>query len=124
MIRRPPRSTLFPYTTLFRSRVRDDAQNTPTAATRSALPGRPTAVRLGPRRLGPRRLRAVGCRPGRRLLDRLLLGRQRPVGVHDVAHRLGDVVGHADQLQVRRTDLAFGPPGAADPAEQAAPVPG
>src|SRR3712207_6114131 len=24
MIRRPPRSTLFPYTTLFRSRVRDD----------------------------------------------------------------------------------------------------
>src|SRR3712207_8500340 len=26
MIRRPPRSTLFPYTTLFRSRVRDYAQ--------------------------------------------------------------------------------------------------
>src|SRR5258707_13770581 len=25
MIRRPPRSTLFPYTTLFRSLVRDDA---------------------------------------------------------------------------------------------------
>src|SRR3712207_7246952 len=25
MIRRPPRSTLFPYTTLFRSRLRDDA---------------------------------------------------------------------------------------------------
>src|SRR3712207_7291332 len=25
MIRRPPRSTLFPYTTLFRSDVRDDA---------------------------------------------------------------------------------------------------
>src|SRR2546430_11591247 len=25
MIRRPPRSTLFPYTTLFRSRVRGDA---------------------------------------------------------------------------------------------------
>src|SRR5256885_7920994 len=25
MIRRPPRSTLFPYTTLFRSRVNDDA---------------------------------------------------------------------------------------------------
>src|SRR5256885_7846301 len=24
MIRRPPRSTLFPYTTLFRSRLRDD----------------------------------------------------------------------------------------------------
>src|SRR2546427_5721892 len=26
MIRRPPRSTLFPYTTLFRSRVRDQPQ--------------------------------------------------------------------------------------------------
>src|SRR5256885_14311327 len=26
MIRRPPRSTLFPYTTLFRSRVKDDLQ--------------------------------------------------------------------------------------------------
>src|SRR2546429_3777224 len=25
MIRRPPRSTLFPYTTLFRSRIRNDA---------------------------------------------------------------------------------------------------
>src|SRR5258708_14964533 len=27
MIRRPPRSTLFPYTTLFRSRPRDDTQD-------------------------------------------------------------------------------------------------
>src|SRR3712207_8511875 len=27
MIRRPPRSTLFPYTTLFRSKARKDAQN-------------------------------------------------------------------------------------------------
>src|SRR5260221_8837953 len=26
MIRRPPRSTLFPYTTLFRSRIRQDEQ--------------------------------------------------------------------------------------------------
>src|SRR5712672_4088204 len=26
MIRRPPRSTLFPYTTLFRSRLHDDAR--------------------------------------------------------------------------------------------------
>src|SRR5256885_11379751 len=27
MIRRPPRSTLFPYTTLFRSHVRDDVKH-------------------------------------------------------------------------------------------------
>src|SRR2546427_3384495 len=29
MIRRPPRSTLFPYTTLFRSRVARDARRSP-----------------------------------------------------------------------------------------------
>src|SRR3712207_8724524 len=32
MIRRPPRSTLFPYTTLFRSRVRADADPDAAAA--------------------------------------------------------------------------------------------
>src|SRR3712207_8201984 len=31
MIRRPPRSTLFPYTTLFRSGVRDDSADSPAA---------------------------------------------------------------------------------------------
>src|SRR2546426_2725765 len=39
MIRRPPRSTLFPYTTLFRSR--------PRAATARAAAGRPGARRGG-----------------------------------------------------------------------------
>src|SRR5690242_21269638 len=29
MIRRPPRSTLFPYTTLFRSRITDDGRKRP-----------------------------------------------------------------------------------------------
>src|SRR2546429_3421634 len=29
MIRRPPRSTLFPYTTLFRSSIKDDGQSAP-----------------------------------------------------------------------------------------------
>src|SRR3712207_8325929 len=32
MIRRPPRSTLFPYTTLFRSRLDDKLQTVPGAA--------------------------------------------------------------------------------------------
>src|SRR3712207_8077819 len=32
MIRRPPRSTLFPYTTLFRSRLREDARRLPLGA--------------------------------------------------------------------------------------------
>src|SRR2546429_6354720 len=46
MIRRPPRSTLFPYTTLFRSRVRPRCRT-------------PAAVRQSPRRtLLARQLRA------------------------------------------------------------------
>src|SRR5690349_23903923 len=40
MIRRPPRSTLFPYTTLFRSRVRT-GESPPGRATRSATTRRP-----------------------------------------------------------------------------------
>src|SRR2546430_12372819 len=35
MIRRPPRSTLFPYTTLFRSRPKPPAAFSPLATTRS-----------------------------------------------------------------------------------------
>src|SRR3712207_8813578 len=38
MIRRPPRSTLFPYTTLFRSYVRFQAHLGPGSAARSAGP--------------------------------------------------------------------------------------
>src|SRR3712207_8509649 len=37
MIRRPPRSTLFPYTTLFRSNVRVVAEGVETADQRAAL---------------------------------------------------------------------------------------
>src|SRR3712207_7457470 len=47
MIRRPPRSTLFPYTTLFRSRHR-----------------------------AARQCRGIGCRRGRLRVGRLVLGRQ------------------------------------------------
>src|SRR5256885_2743406 len=52
MIRRPPRSTLFPYTTLFRSlRVRDDGGRRPAA---DPEPGadRPRRPRPGPARSG------------------------------------------------------------------------
>src|SRR2546425_7930581 len=48
MIRRPPRSTLFPYTTLFRSR----------SATRTPCRGRPS-----PRRSSRRRCRRGTARP-------------------------------------------------------------
>src|SRR5256886_12635185 len=52
MIRRPPRSTLFPYTTLFRSRGRRQAlrgraeEDEPERRVR-AVPGRPARVLLG-----------------------------------------------------------------------------
>src|SRR3712207_8322731 len=41
MIRRPPRSTLFPYTTLFRSRRRGRGRGQGTPAGESALRGAP-----------------------------------------------------------------------------------
>src|SRR2546422_6521620 len=37
MIRRPPRSTLFPYTTLFRSRARSRGRRRPAQGTRSSV---------------------------------------------------------------------------------------
>src|SRR3712207_8362974 len=48
MIRRPPRSTLFPYTTLFRSRVRsgDLEPGGDGAGRRRAVRGRPPARQL------------------------------------------------------------------------------
>src|SRR3989442_11941002 len=57
MIRRPPRSTLFPYTTLFRS-------STPSSI-RSTRPSTPTTTPRSSRRRPPR---ATRC--GRRLDDR------------------------------------------------------
>src|SRR3712207_8779546 len=53
MIRRPPRSTLFPYTTLFRSRLlgagrRPGRERPRAAARRDAGPGDGDAARRGP----------------------------------------------------------------------------
>src|SRR2546422_2971152 len=47
MIRRPPRSTLFPYTTLFRSFVRVNVTALATEGTLS-LPAEPTRLELNP----------------------------------------------------------------------------
>src|SRR3712207_6989965 len=64
MIRRPPRSTLFPYTTLFRS-LRRAAQLEPlerlarVAAHVDARQPEPREVVVGP----------SGCQPGERVLD-------------------------------------------------------
>src|SRR2546422_4018896 len=62
MIRRPPRSTLFPYTTLFRSRKR----RVPVAGARSRIAragrGRPLVHRAAARPRRARGSRAAGAR--------------------------------------------------------------
>src|SRR3712207_7862382 len=62
MIRRPPRSTLFPYTTLFRSGLAEDVRNVVVVAPdRDAGPwGLLAHDRRGPERLGLEEAREVG----------------------------------------------------------------
>src|SRR3712207_8755495 len=62
MIRRPPRSTLFPYTTLFRSTAPLERQDRPSAAARGVRrPGRP---QLDPPRAGRGQVRQAERDPG------------------------------------------------------------
>src|SRR2546426_12841901 len=49
MIRRPPRSTLFPYTTLFRSQIRDDGRRAGAAALMCELQDGERPVGHGPK---------------------------------------------------------------------------
>src|SRR2546427_1305 len=67
MIRRPPRSTLFPYTTLFRSRMLRRAGidvltfgNAPETVTGGALDSTRIVVRRGTEEVGRRVRRALG----------------------------------------------------------------
>src|SRR2546427_6196347 len=71
MIRRPPRSTLFPYTTLFRSRAQAGA---PLLTVRAAVLAGGAARRYGGR---PKGLVELG---GRRILDRVVDAVQAGVG--------------------------------------------
>src|SRR5258707_13660299 len=70
MIRRPPRSTLFPYTTLFRSRLRARARSClpDRRGRRPALRRHPSRCRRAPRQeaevAAPARRRPVGAVPG------------------------------------------------------------
>src|SRR5256885_5586365 len=96
MIRRPPRSTLFPYTTLFRSRHPDDRRG---GAARGAArrDGRRGGRRAAARRELRRRLRergmvhpvprrAVATRPVLRVRALLLGGRRAHARIRAVAH--------------------------------------
>src|SRR2546429_4560224 len=53
MIRRPPRSTLFPYTTLFRSRFRDSRTAMVSRDLRRLVPIPPSAPFVAPFRIQP-----------------------------------------------------------------------
>src|SRR5438477_8183438 len=62
MIRRPPRSTLFPYTTLFRSKLRRRGELHLGEGARSRLPARAQAKRARHREDDRRRRRPDGLR--------------------------------------------------------------
>src|SRR2546429_6254505 len=94
MIRRPPRSTLFPYTTLFRSAAstasRTGGAGSPTPARRAA-PSSASSTPSGPRRTG----RACATTPARseehtselqsrlHLVCRLLLEKKKQYHAHE-----------------------------------------
>src|SRR3712207_7555599 len=80
MIRRPPRSTLFPYTTLFRSRCGADHR-----LQVAHVPGRPHAVDLRAPPLVGRDVRA-----------------ERPVGEHPVELLVERSEEHTSELQSRQ----------------------
>src|SRR2546430_17127738 len=90
MIRRPPRSTLFPYTTLFRSPVGE--QSGAVEGGGEDLGG--AAAGLGLQQPGPHDLRRVQPRNGARLavddeLERLVGGHAEQFGAAvDLGHRL------------------------------------
>src|SRR5256885_1127947 len=105
MIRRPPRSTLFPYTTLFRSRgARADARDADQLAERRALLKRREAVR---------RVRVLGHHEMREQAHGLAGCRQLLEGAHGHVELVGD---SADVHQPWRRVLRGEPPG--EPADQ------
>src|SRR2546426_11751047 len=101
MIRRPPRSTLFPYTTLFRSRACDEVEEAePVRAFhldhRGAVRELVVEGDLG-RAAWTRRLAPEGAAPGEQRLDTLLAGDHRAKGVE----RARPVRGRSDHVARR-----------------------
>src|SRR3712207_9203200 len=96
MIRRPPRSTLFPYTTLFRSRRRDVAVS---ARRPGAVPGE---ARGEGRRL-PRRAHLYLARLGSaRGYENTRIFRQFAVGAKSRARGTARSEEHTSELQSRQ----------------------
>src|SRR5204862_7885807 len=81
MIRRPPRSTLFPYTTLFRSRARCGGSRRSSAAARRRR--RPeSVVRPGARLIQRSEEHTSELQSRRDLVCRLLLEKKKKTSVH------------------------------------------
>src|SRR2546430_6250914 len=93
MIRRPPRSTLFPYTTLFRSRDPDRrlVQSGRQAADHDRLPPRFQVRRTGAADLEPGRQRSEEhtseLQSQSNLVCRLLLEKKKTTTTHDRSRR-------------------------------------
>src|SRR5260370_26607583 len=98
MIRRPPRSTLFPYTTLFRSTGR-----TSRSWNRAPPTSCPRSRSSGPRSSGWSRSEehTSELQSHLNLVCRLLLEKKKAVGM---------VVGHGEELNQRHTAKNFASP--------------
>src|SRR3712207_9012895 len=96
MIRRPPRSTLFPYTTLFRSHPGAEAEDPLHASDPADLPARRARRRAGDRPACAPRVRGPAAGDGVRseehtselqsrqyLVCRLLLEKKYLTGIHE-----------------------------------------
>src|SRR3712207_6856395 len=93
MIRRPPRSTLFPYTTLFRSRRRDEGGAACSAAT---APGGDPDLSIR----GPKATRWRSCPQLARRAPSLIVSAKDP---HDaLRERQPDREEHTSELQSRQ----------------------
>src|SRR6266516_2694842 len=93
MIRRPPRSTLFPYTTLFRSRCPLDPQLPPFAprATTSRSPTESLVRLMLTPQVRKRRaqVRARGLEPPRAFAQRVLNPSRLPIPPRPLSPRIG-----------------------------------
>src|SRR5208337_1167951 len=117
MIRRPPRSTLFPYTTLFRSRRRKrGSRSVGCRVPRLGAPGEMAPYEVGGR-LGPREPRSVA--------RRLVQGEERRAHRERVAEeRAGGVALAVPESAARRRAVLDHPPGRARGLAERRRVPG
>src|SRR3712207_9590690 len=96
MIRRPPRSTLFPYTTLFRSH---EGVGEVHVGPRQGQPSKHRFVGHSPKKMGARRIEAVRHLWPEVVTPRLSPRRRRPVATPIVGPRSEE---HTSELQSRQ----------------------